>query len=136
MTMPPTTRGFTPIHSFDEVPSFSSEEEEAQFWATHELSSDLLSTMKPIDDGTLPPARPRTKPVSLRFDEDTLERARALASHRNMGYQTLLKNFIMERLYEEEKREGLAHGGHSRTAWKRIARADGRSSTGLHPRLT
>jgi hypothetical protein len=24
-----------------------------------------------------------------------------------MGYQTLLKQFVLERLYEEEKREGL-----------------------------
>jgi CopG antitoxin of type II toxin-antitoxin system len=112
MTMPPTTQGFTPIHSFDEVPPFASEEEEAQFWATHELSSDLLSTMAPIHDGSLPPVRPRTKPVSLRLDEHTLERARALASHRNMGYQTLLKEFIIERLYEEEKREELVRGEH------------------------
>ena len=26
---------------------------------------------------------------------------------RHKGYQTLLKEFVMERLYEEEKREGL-----------------------------
>jgi hypothetical protein len=36
-----------------------------------------------------------------------LKRLRALAALRNTGYQTLLKEFIVERLYEEEKREGI-----------------------------
>lgn len=49
----------------------------------------------------------RTKPVAVRFDEFTLERLRALAARRNTGYQTLLKEFVVERLYEEEKREGI-----------------------------
>jgi hypothetical protein len=42
-----------------------------------------------------------------RFDEDTLRRAKTLARIRHIGYQTLLKQFVLERLYEEEKREGL-----------------------------
>jgi hypothetical protein len=52
-------------------------------------------------------ARGRTKPVAVRFDEFTLERLRTLAARRNTGYQTLLKEFVVERLYEEEKREGI-----------------------------
>jgi hypothetical protein len=45
--------------------------------------------------------------VAIRFDETTLARARELAERRNTGYQTLLKEFVIERLYEEEKREGI-----------------------------
>lgn len=53
-------------------------------------------------------ARPgRTTPIAVRFDQPTLERLRALAARRNTGYQTLLKQFVVERLYEEEKREGI-----------------------------
>ncbi len=52
-------------------------------------------------------AKGRTKPVAVRFDEFTLERLRTLAARRNTGYQTLLKEFVVERLYEEEKREGI-----------------------------
>jgi hypothetical protein len=44
---------------------------------------------------------------AIRFDADMLTRLRALAARRNTGYQTLLKTFVAERLYEEEKREGL-----------------------------
>jgi hypothetical protein len=43
----------------------------------------------------------------VRFDDSTLGQIRALAARRHKGYQTLLKEFVSERLYEEEKREGI-----------------------------
>lgn len=95
------------IHSYEEIPTFASEAEEAAFWATHTLDENLLGCMKPLGGNMLPTVRARTRPVSLRFDEDTLKRAKALAKIRHVGYQTLLKQFVLERLYEEEKREGL-----------------------------
>jgi hypothetical protein len=49
----------------------------------------------------------RTTPIAVRFDQFTLRRLKALAALRNTGYQTLLKEFVVERLYEEEKREGI-----------------------------
>jgi hypothetical protein len=49
----------------------------------------------------------RTTPIALRLDRFTLERLKALAALRNTGYQTLLKEFVVERLYEEEKRAGI-----------------------------
>ena len=39
-------RSMTEIHSFDEVPEFGSEEEEAEFWATHTLGDGLLEKME------------------------------------------------------------------------------------------
>jgi hypothetical protein len=49
----------------------------------------------------------RTTPIAVRFDQFTLTRLKALAALRNTGYQTLLKEFVIERLYEEEKRAGI-----------------------------
>ncbi len=49
----------------------------------------------------------RTTPIAIRFDQFTLRRLKTLAAARNTGYQTLLKEFVVERLYEEEKREGI-----------------------------
>lgn len=49
----------------------------------------------------------RTTPIAIRFDQFTLMRLKALAAARNTGYQTLLKEFVVERLYEEEKRAGI-----------------------------
>ena len=95
------------IQSWDEVPAFKSEAEEAEFWATHALGSRILQEMGPVADDGLPPARPRTRPIAVRFDQDVVRRLRTLAARKHKGYQTLLKEFVVERLYEEEKREGL-----------------------------
>jgi predicted DNA binding CopG/RHH family protein len=95
----------TIVHSYDDVPQFGSESEEAAFWNTHRLSDALLDKMKPVVDESLPPAR--TKLVSFRLDGHTIARAKFLADRRGIGYQTMLKGFIAERLYEEEKRENL-----------------------------
>ena len=57
---------------------------------------------------TRPPrTRGRTTPIAVRFDEFTIKRLKDLAARRNTGYQTLLKEFVVERLYEEEKRERI-----------------------------
>ncbi len=55
----------------------------------------------------MPPVRARTTPVAVRFDQDVVKRLKALAAKKHKGYQTLLKEFVAERLYEEEKREGI-----------------------------
>lgn len=100
-------RPMTVVRTLKEIPAFTTEAEEAECWATHALGKTAWAEMEPIPDDELPPPRPRTKPVAIRFDEHTIQRAKALAGKRHKGYQTLLKEFVMERLYEEEKREGL-----------------------------
>ena len=95
------------VHSPEEIPQFANEAEEAEFWATHALSEAFLAKMEPLPEEVLPPARPRTQPISLRLDSDVLERVRTLAEMKHKGYQTLMKEFVVERLYEEEKREGI-----------------------------
>jgi predicted DNA binding CopG/RHH family protein len=97
----------TSLHSLDEIPTFTSEADEAAFWATHEIADDLWGQLPAVPDDHLPAARPRTRPVGIRFDESTLQRIKVLAARRHTGYQTLLREFITERLYEEELREGL-----------------------------
>ena len=97
----------TTIEHWGDVPRFASEAEETAFWATHELGEGILAGMGPVPEGALPPPRPRTRPVAVRFDDATLRRLKFLAARRHKGYQTLLKEFVMERLYEEEKREGI-----------------------------
>jgi hypothetical protein len=45
--------------------------------------------------------------VAVRFEETTLQRVRALAARRHQGYQTLIMQFVTERLYTEEKCDGF-----------------------------
>lgn len=98
------------VNSWEEVPQFATEAEEAFFWGTHSFGPAMLKEAEDGDlsfDDLLPPPRPRTAPVSIRFDSDTLARVKVLARRRHKGYQTLVKEFVSERLYEEEKREGI-----------------------------
>jgi predicted DNA binding CopG/RHH family protein len=98
------------VQSWEEVPRFASDAEEGAFWSTHELSNELLEEMRPDADPRLRAARTRTRPIAIRFDESTVKRIKELAQRRGKGYQTLLKEFVSERLYEEEKREGILGG--------------------------
>src|SRR5712692_2829011 len=90
-----------------DIPQFKSEREESKFWATHELSEKLWAEAERLPEGILPAPRPRTRPVAIRFDDATLERLKRLSAHLRKGYQSLLKEFVVERLYEEERREGF-----------------------------
>lgn len=99
--------GLKMIHRLEEIPAFSTEDEEHAFWATHELAPELWERAEPLAPDELPAPRSVTRPVAIRFDEHTLGRIKTLARRRHKRYQTLLKEFVTERLYEEEKREGL-----------------------------
>lgn len=95
------------IDSPEEIPENMTEAEEAEFWSTHAMSKEFIDNAEPVPEGMLPPPRPRTRPISLRLDDDVLTRLKDVARKKHKGYQTLLKEFVVERLYEEEKREGV-----------------------------
>lgn len=96
------------VNSWDEVPEFASEKEEAFWWGTHSFGPGILDAPGAADfDDGLPPPHPRSAPVSIRLDRHTLGRLKTLARRRQKGYQTLMKEFVAERLYEEEKRDGI-----------------------------
>lgn len=106
-------RPLQPVERWSDVPAFASEREEHEFWATHELAGEALESMRPGAPDWLPPPEAfdqpaqRTRPISVRLDADVLRRLKAVAAKKHKGYQSLLKEFLVERLYEEEKREGL-----------------------------
>jgi uncharacterized protein (DUF4415 family) len=101
------------IKSWDEVPAFQTEREEQEWWDEHTLSEELLEQFGPVPEGELPPpreetiTRPRKEPVSVRMENDLVNRLKALAALKGVGYQTLLRQFVADRVYEEEKREGI-----------------------------
>jgi hypothetical protein len=106
--MPSAKKNHTSNDSQSKKPLFSPEEGkeaiekfEAELAATHEQQT----RRRKIPKEAL--AKGRTTPIAVRFDEFTLKRLRVIAARRNTGYQTLLKEFVVERLYEEEKREGI-----------------------------
>ena len=62
---------------------------------------------EPAGTGPLPPPRPRKQLLSIRMEGELLNRLKILAAAKNTGYQVQPRQFVADRAYEEEKREGI-----------------------------
>jgi predicted DNA binding CopG/RHH family protein len=82
------------------IPDFATEVEEAHFWRTHSIEEyeSELEDMPPPQ--LLPEAR--TQAVSLRLSVGTLTALKQIAGARGIGYQTLIKQWLEERLQQSE----------------------------------
>ncbi len=98
-----------PIKDPHEVPPDMTDEQSAVFWESREITQDFLSRARPLEESEMPPVRTEAKTITVRFDTDTLDRLQHLARQKHKGYQTLLKQFVIERLYEEEKKQIAPH---------------------------
>ncbi len=85
------------------VPTFNTEDEESEFWATHD-STDLVDWSK-AKRTVFPNLKPSTKTISLRLPESIIAALKVMANKRDVPYQSLLKVFLSERI-EEELRHG------------------------------
>lgn len=103
--MAKTSAQLATVHRLEEIPEFASERQEAEFWDTHTMSDELWNSL-PRLEGELPtPGTPMG--VSLSLSAELAGRLRALASKKGVSYLALARAFVAERLYEEEKREGI-----------------------------
>lgn len=98
-----------PINSLKDIPVNLNDEERMDFLMRHGVSEEFLENVEEASEEERP--RPRTRPINVRFDDFTLGRLKDMAGRRNVGYQTLLKDFVVERLYQEELREGVLSAG-------------------------
>ena len=88
------------IANWEEVPIFDSEEAEADFWS--ENKPDLR-----LDGIARWPAaakRPNPVTITLRIDPRMLARIKRLARSRYLNYQSMIKQWLSERM-EQELRE-------------------------------
>ena len=81
------------------VPNFKNEDEEREFWATHD-STEYLEWNK-ARRVALPALKPSLKTISLRLPKSMLEELKLLAHKKDVPYQSLLKVFLSERIREE-----------------------------------
>lgn len=109
-----------PLDVGDPVPENMTTEEAAEFWDTHaptrariaaaqkdEEAWALLNEIAPRQKPRQPRQPKATHVTTLRLDEDMEQRLKRVAALKKVPYQTLLKQFVGERLYEEEKRLGV-----------------------------
>lgn len=82
------------------IPKFKNEDEEREFWATHD-STEYVDWNKAIINPVFPNLKPSTKTISLRLPQYLLERIKELANSRDVPYQSLMKIFLAERVKKE-----------------------------------
>ncbi len=83
------------VDRWSQIPEFEDEKEEAAFWAVHSLDPRLMNAA--IQRQTV---RESTT-ITLRFDPQMLNRIKRLARHRYLNYQSMIKQWLAERLEEE-----------------------------------
>jgi predicted DNA binding CopG/RHH family protein len=71
------------------VPTFSSEQEEREFWTSHD-SSEYIDWDKAAP-AIFPDLKPTMKTISLRLPETMLNRLKVLTNERHVPYQSLIK---------------------------------------------
>jgi predicted DNA binding CopG/RHH family protein len=87
------------IANWEDVPIFDSEEAEADFWAENKpdlrlMESSVASSSESSESIT----------ITLRMDPRMLARIKRLARSRYLNYQSMIKQWLSERM-EQEHRE-------------------------------
>jgi len=81
------------------IPRFRTEKEERKFWASHD-SSDYVDWRK-ARRAKFPELKPSEKSISIRMPEFLIEELKILSNKRGIPYQSLLKEFLAERIEKE-----------------------------------
>ncbi len=81
------------------IPKFTTEDEERKFWATHD-STKYFDAMREVK-GFLRDTRPKKKAISIRVDEPALAQLKKVAAKKGLGYQTLMRQWVLEKLKKE-----------------------------------
>lgn len=118
------------IERLEDIPKGMSEAEEAEYWGTHMLSEALLAVETPAVEE--PRRDQKSRRISLVLDEDVYQQLKVAAQKRNIGYQTLLKTFVNERLKQEQEKTGFFVKSPRYTPPKRIRDGSYRRSLEFH----
>ena len=94
------------VTTWEEIPLFDSEESEAAFWAENRLELRLME-----DAVVRAPDSAESVTITLRIDPRMLARIKRLARSRYLNYQSMMKQWISERL-EQELRERSSAARH------------------------
>lgn len=85
------------ITSWEELPDFPDAKAEHAFWLAHELDPKLMA-------GSIHEIGSReSTTITLRFDPRMLSRIKRIARSRYLNYQSMMKQWLAERLEDEMK---------------------------------
>ena len=84
------------ITTWDDVPLFDREEAEAAFWAENRVDTRLMESSM-VDSSELA----ESVTITLRMDPRMLARIKRLARLRYLNYQSMIKQWLSERMETE-----------------------------------
>ena len=85
------------LRSWSEVPGFDSPQAESDFWIRHGLDPKLMNASILKGDAR------ESATVTLRFDPRLLARIKRVARSRYLNYQSMIKQWLAERLEQESR---------------------------------
>jgi len=85
------------VTDWETVPRFNSASEETQFWETHQIGLRLMQSSLVGTDTN------ESTTITIRMDPRMLSRLKRLARQRYLNYQSMLKQWVAERLEKELK---------------------------------
>ena len=85
----------TQIKHWEEIPFFPHPKEEANYWANHQLDPSLLAASLSRSEGQ------DSTSITLRIDPRMLSRLKRLAARRYLNYQSMMKQWLAERMEKE-----------------------------------
>ncbi len=89
------------MKNLKQIPQFKSEDEERNFWATHD-STEYVDWSK-AQKAVFPNLKMSTESISLRLPSHLLARIKAIANKKDVPYQSLMKIFLAEKVDESQK---------------------------------
>ena len=87
------------ITHWSDIPAFESEADECKFWETHELEARLMAASIHEADSR------ESTTITLRFDPRMLSRIKRMARTRFLNYQSMMKQWLAERVEEEIRKQ-------------------------------
>ncbi len=88
------------VTEWEEIPEFSCEHDEAKFWMMHRLDAKLM------EQSTAGADQSESTTITLRIDPRMLSRVKRLARSRYLNYQSMIKQWVSERLESELRERG------------------------------
>lgn len=87
------------MKKFKTIPDFKSDDEEAEFWDTHD-TTDYIDWSK-AEQVVFTNLKPSTQSISLRLPISLLSNLKVLANKNDIPYQSLMKVYLSERVDKE-----------------------------------
>ena len=88
------------VTEWENIPEFACEHDEAKFWLDHRLDAKLMELSIAGADQS------ESTTISLRIDPRMLARIKRLARSRYLNYQSMIKQWLSERLEQELRDRG------------------------------